>query len=303
MAPTDPGAAPSRPRPGRLRRHRRRGGASASVILSIVAVLSACGGGSVTAAERVPFVPANFTVPGLGANPLLPLKPGTQWTRLGLTDVGHRQVPHQVTVTVTRVTRQVDGVTAITLLDQDVDAGQVAQYSVDYLAEDGAGNVWFMGSYTENYDAGRFTSVFDAWLSGVKGGVPGRLMPAQPRVGDKPFSIAQPPGDQPDVAQVVKQHQHECVPLRCFDDVLVVREGKASAPDNEYKYYVPGVGQVLNTPRKASRHHDLEKLVNVAVLSPEGLQQSDDKVLELDGHARVTKPDVFGVGTPAQRSL
>lgn len=276
--------------------------------VAVAAVLSAglagCSRSSAPAdAQKLPFVPSNFISPGTVSNSWLPLKPGMQWTRLGETNVGHRRVPHQVISTVTRVTRPVDGVSTITVLDQDIDAGQLAQYSVDYLAEDRSGNVWLMGSYTENYEGGRFTTVFDAWLSGVNGGKAGRLMPANPKVGDKPYSVAQAPGDDPDVAQVVKAHQHTCVPLRCFDNVLVIREGKASAPDNEYKYFARGVGQVLNTPRSASVHKDLEKLINLTVLSPRGLAQADAKVLELDRHASKTKPKVFGTHSPAKRTL
>lgn len=270
--------------------------------------LAGCGGGSSPTAKQPPavesrFVAGDFGLPGRGANRFLPLKPGLQWVRVGGTDVGHRHVPHRVISTVTGVTRSIDGVRAVAVLDQDIDAGQLAQYSIDYLAEDRAGAVWSMGSYTENYEGGKFVSVFDAWLSGVKGGQPGKLMLADPRLGTPPYSIARPPGADGDVAQVVNTGQRLCLPLRCFDGVIAVREGKASAPDNEVKLYAPGVGQIRNTPRSASKHHDVEDLVNLTRLSPQGLAEVDAQTLRLDGHARATKPDIFGTTTPAQRTL
>lgn len=116
--------------------------------------------------------------------------------REGAADVGHRRVPHRVVSTVTSVTKTVDGVRTIAVYDLDVDAGPVTQESLDYYAEDDAANVWYLGSYTEQVEGGRYVSVQDAWLAGVDGGRPGILMPGEPRTGTPPFSIARPARDQ-----------------------------------------------------------------------------------------------------------
>ena len=160
-----------------------------------------------------------------------------------------------------------------------------------------------MGTYTENYEGGRYVSVFDAWLAGVNGGAAGKLMLGDPRLGTPYYSIARPPGEEGDVAQVVKENQHTCVRVRCFNGVVVIREGKSTAPDNEFKYYAPGVGQVLNTPRSASKHKDYEQLINVTRLSPQGLAEVNTEVLHLDRHARVVKPGLYGKTELAQRTL
>jgi hypothetical protein len=297
-----------------------RAAALAACILAVVS-LSSCGGtssssgtsastgssaasvGKPVAAVEARFEASNFVQPGRATNRYLPLKPGLQWVRLGTTLVGHRPVPHRVISTVSGVTKIVDGVRTVGILDQDVDAGQLAQYSVDWVAEDKQGAVWSMGTYTENYEGGQFVSVFDAWLAGVKGGEAGKLMLGDPRVGTPYYSIARPPGEESDVAQIVKDAQHTCVPIRCFDAVVVVREGKASAPDNEFKYYAPGVGQILNTPRSASKHKDNEKLINLTRVSPQGLAEVNAQVLRLDRHARTVKPGVYGKSQLAQATL
>jgi hypothetical protein len=297
-------------------------GVTALMLGSLAAIsLSACGGASksngatgstgsssTTSAKAVAavesrFAPANFVQPGRAANRYLPLKPGLQWVRLGSTLVGHRPVPHRVISTVSGVTKIIDGVRTIGVLDQDIDAGQLAQYSVDWWAEDHQGAVWSMGTYTENYEGGRYVSVFDAWLAGVNGGEAGKLMLGDPRVGTPYYSIARPPGEEGDVAQVVKENQRTCVRVRCFNGVVVIREGKSTAPDNEFKYYAPGVGQVLNTPRSASKHKDFEQLINVTRLSPQGLAEVNTEVLHLDRHARVVKPGLYGKTERAQRTL
>lgn len=196
--------------------------------------------------------------------------------------------------------QRVDGVPTIVVLDVGIDSGQVAHKSVDYFAEDRRGNVWNLGGYAEAYEAGRFVSLRDAWLAGVKGAKPGILMPADPQLRTPPWFISQPPGADPDVAQVVRTGLSHCVPLRCLTGVLVVREGKASAPDNEFKYYAAGIGQIDNIPRSASRHKDVEQLINVTQLTPRGLAEASAEAPKLDAYARRTRPAVFAHAAPAR---
>jgi hypothetical protein len=248
------------------------------------------------------FEPANFAAPTSAANRWLPLKPGTQWVRVGTTLVGHRPVPHRVVSTVTDVVKRVDGVSAVAVLDQDIDAGQITQQSLDWLAQDKLGNVWDVGSYTEEYEAGRFSIVREPWSGGIKGAKPGILMPANPTPQTPPWTIAQPPGTDPDAAEAVATGQTQCVTFNCFKNVLVVREGKASALDNEFKYYAPGVGQILNAPKRFSHHKDVEQLVNLVYLSRTGLAELSAVALKLDAHARTTTPEVFGAAPAAKRT-
>jgi hypothetical protein len=248
------------------------------------------------------FNKVNFVAPTAAANKWLPLKPGTQWVRVGTTLVGHRPVPHRVVSTVTDVVKRVDGVAAVAVIDQDIDAGQITQQSLDWWALDKLGNVWTVGGYTEEYEGGRFSTIRDAWLGGLKGAKPGILMPANPTTQTPPWTIAQPPGRDPDAAQVVQTGKQQCVTFNCFKNVLVVREGKASALDNEFKHYAPGVGQILNTPKHFSHHKDVEQLVNLIPLSSTGLADLSAEALKLDKHARVTAAAVFDRAPAAARS-
>ncbi len=63
----------------------------------------------------------------------------------------------------------VNGVRTVLVLDQDLDAGQVSETAIDYMAQDKYGNVWYLGSYTEIYEGGQFVNAVDAWLAGKKG--------------------------------------------------------------------------------------------------------------------------------------
>ena len=88
--------------------------------------------------------------------------------------------------------------------------------------------------------------------------------------------------------------------IGCFDNVRVVQEGNVGAPDNENKYYAPGVGVINNFPLDASLHQDTFQLTNFLELSPAGLAEASQMVLDLEQHARVVAADVYG-SAPASR--
>lgn len=280
----------------------------AALALGAAVGLSACGGsagGGEAAASldvrATKVVPANFGDPATGANPYLPLVPGSQGVRRGTTRVGGRRVPHLVTTTITDVYRKVDGVRTVVQLDHETDGGQVNQVSLDYVAEDQAGNVWSLGGYTEEYEGGRFVAGIDPWLAGVNGAKAGILVQADPKTSTPFYYVSQPDKEEASVAEVIDIGVRHCAPFGCFDDVLVVREGNASAPDNEFKYYARDVGQIDNVPRGDSVHKDVEKLINLTMLSPRALAEISKDALRLDHRAPQQAPSVFGGMPPAKR--
>jgi hypothetical protein len=244
--------------------------------------------------HETPFDPANFVDPRAGSNRWFPLIPGTQWVREGTTLIGNRVVPHQVITTVTDVIRMIDGVMAVLVYDHSVGAGQVVQESIDYFAQDTAGNVWYLGAATEQYEAGRFVEVDEVWSSGVDGAKPGILMPANPTASTPPWVISQPPGEDGDAAGFARIQPEECVPFGCYQNVLVIEEGKRSALNNEFKYYIAGGGQIRNEPLGASRHEDIELLINMTKLTRRGLAEATANALRIDRQAAKEYPEVFG---------
>jgi hypothetical protein len=277
------------------------------VAISCLAVLlAACGSGTASDTSpplhRTPFDPANFVDPTTSTNPFQPLRPGMQWVREGTTEVGSRAVPHQVITTMTDVIRTIDGIPTVAMIDQDTDSGQVAQLSIDYFGLDKAGNVWLVGGYTEAFSGGEFTNTIDAWLGKGPGSEPGILMPAKPKVSTPRWFVQSNSGDGGSAAEVVDVGASRCVAFSCYKNVLVVREGKIKAIDNEFKFYAPDVGQIRNSPRKDSKHNDVEELVNLVQLSPTGLAEMSAEVLRLEAHARTTEPDIFGAAPESTRA-
>ena len=251
---------------------------------------------------KVEFDPANFVDPTLSTNPFHPLKPGTQWVYGGSTEVGSRTVPHGIVVTITDVIREIDGVPTVAMLGESTDSGEISQIGMDYMALDKDGNVWILGGYDEDYEGGEYTNIDTSWLGSADGQIVGILSPLGVTRDTPRWFIGQAPEEKGSVGEPVRVGVRECVSFGCFDDVLVVQEGNVGAPDNENKYYAPGVGVIKNVPLDASLHQDRFELLNFLELSPEGLAVASQTVLDIEAHALETAPEVFGEAPAARRA-
>lgn len=302
---------------------RRRMGTRALAVLSVFwIVATACGGGDQTTVTVEPgqdeqqseggdlegcgtvveFDAANFVDPTLDTNPFHPLKPGMQWVRGGTTEVGGREVPHEVITTMTDVIRVIDGVPTVAMLDESTDSGEVAQVGMDYMALDGDGNVWILGGYTEEYEGGEYTNIEGAWLGASGGQTIGVLSPADVTMETPRWCIGGDADEDPSVGEPVEIDASVCVAFDCYDGVRIVQEGEVGAPDNEHKYYAPGVGVVNNVPLDSSLHKDRFELLNLVELSPDGLDEASQIVLDLEAHAKETAPEVFGSAPVSTRA-
>jgi hypothetical protein len=253
---------------------------------------------SATAVQKVnadykKFDPKNFGEPTGDLNRWYPLVPGTQTLRDGSITRGSRKLTHRLRVTVTDVTKEVNGVRTVLVLDQDIDAGQVGEASVDYLAQDKFGNIWYLGSYTELYEGGEFVNAVDAWLAGEKDSKPGVWMLTDPKEGMK-FVQAQT-SEETIRAEVAKVDERKCVPFDCFKSLAILEDG------SEFKYYGPGVGHIATEPNYSGGEQEKEELVNVVRLKPKGLAEMSAEALKLDRRASKEARSVFGNSEPAER--
>lgn len=135
-----------------------------------------------------PFSASNFSHPLDITNTYFPLVAGTTYTYKAETKDGCEVNP----VTITYDTRVIDGVTTRVVHDQvydgeacTTDPSALTEDTLDYYAQDNAGNVWYMGEDTlDCQGAGNCTPGEGGWIGGVKGAQPGIVMLAQPRSGD-----------------------------------------------------------------------------------------------------------------------
>ena len=174
-------------------------------------------------------------------NPFLPLEPGSRWVYE--TDGAD---PETITVTVTDDTRVVQGVTTTVVRDVVRDSdGTVVEETFDWFAQDSAGNVWYFGEDTTEYDDRGRPDRSGSWEAGVDGARAGLAMPAEPRVGDG-YQQEEAPGRAEDRAEVLSVDESLNVELDSFTDVLQTEDSTPLEPGLvERKYYAPGVGLVL----------------------------------------------------------
>jgi hypothetical protein len=239
----------------------------------------------------------DFGSPFGDTNRWLPLVPGYQSVRDGTLFRGRRELHHRRRFTVTDVVKVINGVRTVLVLDQDIDAGQIAEQALDYFAQDKHGNVWYMGSYTETYEGGQFVNAVDAWLAGVNGATAGVAMMANPKKGMPGYIQASIPGRETIHAEVAKLGEKKCVPFRCFSNTLAILED-----GTEFKYYAEGVGGIATEPNYSGGEQEKERLLNVIQLTPKGLAEFSTLAIRLDQHARSAAGQVFGNSAKARRS-
>lgn len=260
-------------------------------------------GGAEDGTTHFEFDPDHFVDPTTSTNPYHPLRPGMQWIRAGTTEIGAREVPLQVISTMTDVIRMIDGVPTVAMLDQSTDAGEISQVGIDYFALDKFGNVWLMGGYTEEFEGGEYTNLELAWLGTEADGKPGVLVPGMVTMETPRWYIGTSGDDEdPSAAEPVAVGIELTVTFGDFQDVVAIVEGHVEAIENEIKYYAPGVGVIKNEPQDKSLHQDTFELVNLIELSPEGLAEASQIVLDLEAHARETAPEVFDAAPAAARA-
>src|SRR3989337_1115760 len=101
--------------------------------------------------ERIAqFDPNNFSNPTNIDNEWSPLVPGTQMILDGVAD----DLPHRVVSTVTDLTKVINGVRTVLILETDLSEGEIVESELAFKAQDDDGNVWNLGEYPEEHEDG-----------------------------------------------------------------------------------------------------------------------------------------------------
>jgi hypothetical protein len=207
------------------------------VVTSITAFGISCKEGCTPDPTYNPSInPADF-VAGVD-NLLFPLVPGTRYVYHGGEET--------IEVTVTNDTKQILGVTTIVVRDVVSVGGEIIEDTYDWYAQDKAGDVWYLGEDTKEYENGQLVSTKGSWEAGVDGAKPGIIMHAtQPTIG-APYRQEYYACKAEDWAEVVSLNESVTVPYGSFDNCLQTREFTPLEPGvSEYKYYAPGIGVML----------------------------------------------------------
>jgi hypothetical protein len=191
--------------------------------------------------EPVDLDPGNFTTDI--DNPYWPMEPGTRWTYREVDEEGKRL---KVVVVVTTETKEIaNGISARVVRDTVTQDGELIEDTNDWYAQDDEGNVWYLGEDTAEFENGRITTKSGSFEAGVKGALPGIIMPADPQAGMR-YRQEYFEGEAEDNGEIVSTDEMAEVPFGQFKDVLLTRDTITIEPEVlEYKLYARGIGPVL----------------------------------------------------------
>jgi len=248
-----------------------------------------------------PLVRSTFPTHVNVTNKFFPLVPGTRFVLSGsVAGSGHT-----VVTTVTDLTKVIDGVQTVVILDEDFDGGQLAEAELAFFAQDRRGTVWGLGEYPEEYDNGVFAGAPSTWIAGLAGAHAGFAMLADPDVGTAAYlqGKALKVGFE-DCAQVFAAGQRSCEPTGCYDNVLVTDEWGPLDPTggHQRKFYAPGVG-LVRVGAVGGTDPEVLHLSSYTHLCSAALTVVRDKALKLDRHGYQVSPTVYGRTAHARQTL
>ena len=179
-------------------------------------------------------------------NRYFPLVPGTTW-KYNVKDIGG-DVIEKIEVEVLRKTKKILGINCIVVRDTvweiEEDEKSLIEKTHDWYAQDKAGNVWYFGELSREFEDGELISLEGSWKAGVDGAKAGILMEADPQPGDfyrQEFEL----GDAEDMAEVIGFEDSRKVHGKTYKNVLHTRDFTPIEPVvEESKYYAPRVGAI-----------------------------------------------------------
>jgi len=190
----------------------------------------------VEGAPYAPVIDSDAFVEGI-THPFLPFTPGAKWVYGGA---------ERIVVEVLDETKDILGIKATVVRDRVYEDGELIEDTLDWYGQDVAGNVWYLGEQTAEYENGQVVSTAGSWEAGVDGALPGIIMLADPRVGDQ-YRQEFYAGEAEDLAAVTALRGSVTVPAGTWsgDEVLVTEEWTPLEPNvREQKTYALGVGVV-----------------------------------------------------------
>ena len=293
----------------------RRAPAHVAILIAI-GLLGGCAGANESKTEAPKAEPvavanpldelpvAKFAHPTRIDNQWMPMTPGTRLVYEGTTieDDG-TTVPHRIEINVTDLTKVVGGIHSVVTWDLDYSDGELVEAEVAFFAQDDDGNVWRMGEYPEEYDAGKIIG-HPAWIHGVEEAKAGIMMKGKPATGTPSYAQGWGPAvNWSDRATVDSMGVTTCVPVKCYEDVLVVAESSQSEVDaQQLKYYAPGVGNIRVGWRGAGeKTKETLQLVKVERVDAKGLAKMRAGALALEKSAYERSKTVYVGTSPMDR--
>jgi hypothetical protein len=234
-------------------------------LFAVALFVAGCGGGDDREGSRpyelpqagtpVELDPADFV--STIDNPYWPMKPGNRWVYRETDVEGTEQ---RVVVTVTNRTKAIQGIDATVVHDRVTEDGELVEDTFDWYAQDSAGNIWYLGEDTTEFENGKPKSREGSWEHGVDGAYAGIIVPANPQPG-RAYREEYYKGHAEDEAEVLSLSGTAEVPFDAFEGLMQTRNTTPLEPNLvEEKFYARGIGVVLALT--VSGGSDREELVS-----------------------------------------
>jgi hypothetical protein len=196
-------------------------------------------------------------------NPYFPVKPGTSfYYKHAEKDAGHIVIQN-IQVDVTTDIKQIDGAPCRVVHDVVRERGEITEDTYDYYTQDTAGSVWYFGEDTKALVNGQWVTT-GSWLAGVNGAAPGILMWAHPgdHIGET-YRQEYLKDSAEDKGKVLSVSNTTTIQIGTFKNCVATEETTRLEPGvKEYKYYAPGIGNILTILNKGgAEHEELTKIV------------------------------------------
>ena len=194
-----------------------------------------------TGSQPVTLDPADFTADI--THPYWPMTVGTRWIYREVDEEGKTL---KTDVIVTSATRKLaNGITARLVRDTVRAEGAILEDTVDFYAQDRAGNLWYLGEDTAEFENGTVTSRAGSFEAGVDGALPGVILPAAPARGMR-YRQEYYRGHAEDSGEILSTDEIAQVPHGLFRGAVLTKDINPLEPNAlEYKLYAKGVGPVL----------------------------------------------------------
>ena len=234
-------------------------------------------------------------------NQWMPMKPGTFWAYEGTAADGGETVSRRIEYTVTDLTKEIEGVRTVVAWIEDYNNDELIEEEIAFYAQDKDGTVWYFGEHPEDYENGNFVEA-PTWIAGLADAKPGIKMLPDPQLGGPVlYQGWGPEVEWSDYGQVDQVGQKSCVPVDCYENVLVIAESSLGEEGAyQLKYYAQGVGNVQVGWKGTDETQEELTLVEYKQLSPEELADVHAQALELEKHAYEVSKDVYGETLPMQ---
>ena len=183
----------------------------------------------------------------------------------------------------------------------DYSDDQVVEQEIAFYAQDNDGRVWYFGEYPEEYEDGELVDA-PTWIAGIEDARAGIKMHVEPQLGMPSYFQGWGPAvEWNDYGQVDQMGLETCVPVDCYEDVLVIAESSLDETDAfQLKYYARNVGNVRVGWRGEDATQEELELVEFVQLSMDTMEEVRTQALEMEAHAYEISQDVYGQTAPME---